>query len=170
MKSVLIRSFSGAHFPAFGLNTDKYFVSLCIQYDCGKIQTRKTPSTDTFHAAIPEVNSEPCQTSNITRFLISNTFISNARLKLAKKSPKQMLSNTLKLIFLHLKIIHILYLRYQPRTIGQILKNKQKNKCLCIHEFMRLMKMKMKMKMKKRSHRYDINIPRSRHRHKYSKY
>ena len=85
MKSVLTRSFSGAHFPSFGLNTDKYFVSLCIQYDCRKIQTRKTPSTDTFHAVIPEVHSEPCQTSKITRFLISNTIISNARLKLAKK-------------------------------------------------------------------------------------
>ena len=27
-------------------------VSLCIQSECGKTQTRKTPSTDTFHAVL----------------------------------------------------------------------------------------------------------------------
>ena len=40
-----------------------------------------------------------------------------------------------------------------------ILKNKQKNNCVCIDEIIRLIIMKMKMKMKKRSHRYDINRP-----------
>ena len=39
-------------------------------------------------------------------FFISNTFISNASLKLPKKI-KQMLSNTLKLNLWHLKIIGI---------------------------------------------------------------
>ena len=37
-------------FPAFGLNMEKYSVSLLIQSECGKIRTRKTPNTDTFHA------------------------------------------------------------------------------------------------------------------------
>ena len=32
--------FSGPYFPAFGLNTEKYEVSLRIQSKCGKIQTR----------------------------------------------------------------------------------------------------------------------------------
>ena len=32
---------SGPYFPAFGLNTDRYFVSLRIQSEFGKIQTRK---------------------------------------------------------------------------------------------------------------------------------
>ena len=41
VKSVSIRSYSGPHFPAFGLN---------IQSECGKMQTRITPNTDTFHA------------------------------------------------------------------------------------------------------------------------
>ena len=41
-------------------------------------------------------------------FFISNTFISKARLKLAQKT-KYMLSNTPRLIFRYLKIIHILY-------------------------------------------------------------
>ena len=33
--------FSGPYFPAFGLNTERYFVSLRIQSKCGKIRTRK---------------------------------------------------------------------------------------------------------------------------------
>ena len=42
VKSVLIRSFSGPYFPAFGLNTKRY--SVC--------RTRKTPNTDTFYAVM----------------------------------------------------------------------------------------------------------------------
>ena len=45
VKSVRMRYFSGPYFPALGLNTEKYFRS-----ECGKILTRKTPNTDTFHA------------------------------------------------------------------------------------------------------------------------
>ena len=33
--------FSGPYFTAFGLNMERYFVSLRIQPECGKIQTRK---------------------------------------------------------------------------------------------------------------------------------
>ena len=50
MKSVSIRSYSGPHFPAFGLNTETYGVSLRIQSECGKIRIRVTPNTDTFYA------------------------------------------------------------------------------------------------------------------------
>ena len=50
VKSVRIQSFYGPYFPAFGLNTDTYSVSLHFQSKCGKIRTRKTPNTDTFHA------------------------------------------------------------------------------------------------------------------------
>ena len=49
VKSVHIRSFSGAYFPVFGLNTDIYRVFLRIQSKCGKIRTTKTLNTDTFH-------------------------------------------------------------------------------------------------------------------------
>ena len=35
------RVFSDPYFPAFGLNTERYFVSLHIQSECGKIRTRK---------------------------------------------------------------------------------------------------------------------------------
>ena len=51
VKSVRIRSFSGSHYyPAFGLNTERYGVSLRIQSECGKMRTRITPNMDTFHA------------------------------------------------------------------------------------------------------------------------
>ena len=41
---------SGPYFPAFGLNTERYFVSLRIQTEGGKIRTTITPNTDTFYA------------------------------------------------------------------------------------------------------------------------
>ena len=50
VKGVRIRSFSGPYFSAFGLNTERYEVSLCIQSKCGKIRTRKTLNTVTFYA------------------------------------------------------------------------------------------------------------------------
>ena len=40
---------------------------------------------------------------------------------------------------------------------GHILKNKQKNKHVCIHEIMQLIIMKMKTKIKIDSHKYSIN-------------
>ena len=45
VKSVRSRSYFGPYFPAFGLNTERYS-------HCGKIRTRITPNTDTFHAVI----------------------------------------------------------------------------------------------------------------------
>ena len=45
-----IRSYSVPYFPKFGLNTERYFVYLRIQSECGKIQTRITPNTDAFYA------------------------------------------------------------------------------------------------------------------------
>ena len=52
VKSVPIRNYSGPHFPPFRLNTERYFVSLRIQSEWGKMWTRITPNTDTFHAVI----------------------------------------------------------------------------------------------------------------------
>ena len=49
LKRVRNRSFSGLYFPAFGLNRNRYSVSLRIQSKCGKILTRKIPDTYTFH-------------------------------------------------------------------------------------------------------------------------
>ena len=52
VKIVRIRSYSGLYFTAFTLNTERYGVSLSIQFECGKIQTRITPNTDNFYAVI----------------------------------------------------------------------------------------------------------------------
>ena len=81
-----------------------------------------------------------------------------------------MLSNTLRLNSCYLKIIHILHSRYHSKIIGQILKSKQKKKCVCVHEIIRLIIMKMKMKMKNGSRRDDINTARCRRGRRYSKY
>ena len=47
--SIRIWSYSGPYFPAFGLNTERYSVSLGIRSECGKMRTRITPNTDTFY-------------------------------------------------------------------------------------------------------------------------
>ena len=44
---VRIWSYSSPHFPAFGLNTERFGVSLRIQSECGKIRTRIIPNTNT---------------------------------------------------------------------------------------------------------------------------
>ena len=49
--------FSGPYFPAFELNMEIYEVDLRTQSKCGKIQTRKTPYLDTFHAVYVPVKS-----------------------------------------------------------------------------------------------------------------
>ena len=49
VKNFLIRSFSSPYFPAFELISERYSVPLCIQSECRKIRTRKTPNTDAFY-------------------------------------------------------------------------------------------------------------------------
>ena len=44
--------FFWSYFPAFELNTERYFVSLSIQSKYEKTQAKKTPNTDTFHAVL----------------------------------------------------------------------------------------------------------------------
>ena len=96
-----------------------------------------------------------------TRFFISNTFI---MLKLAKNQTN---AKAELLIFENYSYSSS---TLSSKIIRHNLKNKQRNKYVCIYEIIRLIIMKMKMKMKNRSHRYDINRPSSSHRHKYSKY
>ena len=69
MKRVRIRSFSDRYFLPFGLNTERYSASLRIQSVWGKILTRKTPNTDTFHVVTG--------ITNITEFtyFIDSTYI-----------------------------------------------------------------------------------------------
>ena len=58
VKSVRIWSYSGPHFPAFGMNTERYEVSLGIQSECEKMRTRITPNTDTFYVMKFGINKE----------------------------------------------------------------------------------------------------------------
>ena len=90
---------------------------------------------------------------HIHGFFKSNTFISNARLKLAKSQANAVQHPRLN--FCYLKVIQILHQYYHPKVIGHILKTKETNKCVCIHLVIRL----IIMKMKNWSHRYDINRP-----------
>ena len=61
LKSVCIRSFPDPYLSLFGLNTERYKVSLRIQSECGKIWTRKTPNKDTFYAVEVLIHSlKPC--------------------------------------------------------------------------------------------------------------
>ena len=50
VKGARVRSYSDPHFPAFRLNTERYGVSLCIQFKCGKMRTKINPDTDTFYS------------------------------------------------------------------------------------------------------------------------
>ena len=53
IRSVHICSFSGACFPAVGLNTEIYREILCIHFKCGKVWTRKSPNMNSFHVVKP---------------------------------------------------------------------------------------------------------------------
>ena len=48
VKGFRVRSYSGPYFPAFGLNTERYGVSLRTQSECGKMRTRIASNMDTF--------------------------------------------------------------------------------------------------------------------------
>ena len=52
VKSVRIWSYSGPYFPTFGVNTERYSIFLCINFECGKIRTRIISNTGTFYAVI----------------------------------------------------------------------------------------------------------------------
>ena len=52
VKSVHNRSYSGPHFPALGLNTERYSAFSHISSECGKMRTRITLNMDTFYAVI----------------------------------------------------------------------------------------------------------------------
>ena len=67
-----------------------------------------------------------------THFFYKQQFYNQRQAEIGKKI-EQMVSNILKLDFFYLKKIHIFQPLYQLNIIGHILKNKQKNKCACIH-------------------------------------
>ena len=56
-EGVRTQSFSGPCFPSFTLNTEIYSVNVCIEFECRKIRTRKTPNTVSFHAVSTNTKS-----------------------------------------------------------------------------------------------------------------
>ena len=91
------------------------------------------------------------------RFFKSNTFISNARLKLAKNQANAEQHPEAELLLLE-------NYSYSSSTLScksnrTYSKNKQKSKCVCIHHIIQL----IIMKMKNRPPRYDINRPKPRY-------
>ena len=78
VKSVRIRSYSGPHFPTFGLNTKKNTSSLRIQSEYGKKWTRITPNTKAFYA-VSFVQFQWCtfnSNAGETKKVTDSTFIS----------------------------------------------------------------------------------------------
>ena len=89
-KSVRIRSYSGPYFHAFGLNTERYELSLRIPSECEKIRTRITPNTDTFHAVQAFENSFLQELPHTTAFNFeTNEMKSNVNINLIIQSRKQ---------------------------------------------------------------------------------
>ena len=96
VKSGRIRSYSAPHFPTFGLNTERYGVFLRIQSECGKIQTRITPNTDTKPKWYVYVKRVAFLTSKIFSDIIHEFHFLRSYLA---NLIKQKLSNTLRLNF-----------------------------------------------------------------------
>ena len=71
-----------------------------------------------------------------SRFFKSNTFISKVWLKLAKNQANAKQHPEAEL--LQFEIYSHSSSSLSSKNIGQILQNKQKNKCVCIHEIIRL--------------------------------
>ena len=63
-----------------------------------------------------------------TLLSISNTSISNARLKLPRNQAKAKQDPEAELCYF--KIIHVFHQRYHAKIIEHIIKDKQKNKCV----------------------------------------
>ena len=76
LRSVRFRSYSGPYFLAFGLNTERYGVSLRIHSECGKLRTRTTSNTDTFHALLSEYKIENVKifTQSLTKIFCIRVF------------------------------------------------------------------------------------------------
>ena len=88
-------------------------------------------------------------------FFISNTFLSTARLKLAKNQEN--IKQHLRLNFCYLKIIHILHPRYHPKITGHIIrKYANEQVCLLSLDYM-LNHNENENENEKNSHRYDID-------------
>ena len=104
-----------------------------------------------------------------TLFFVSNAFISNGRLELAKNQAKGKQHPEAELwVFENHWLFSSLLWSKNNRTYSKKCEKKTKNKNK--KAVYRLIARKMKRKKKNRSHRYYINRPRSWHEYKYTEY
>ena len=104
----------------------------------------------------------------IKRFLISNTFINNARPKLAKNQAKAKKQPEAELLLFENYLLFSSTL--SPKNNRRYSKKCTKDKCISFDNVIWLIAIKMRRKMKSRSQRYNVNRPRHRHLHKYNKF
>ena len=76
VRGVRIQSYFGPHFPAFGLNTERYGVSTRNKSEFGKMRTRITPNTDIFHAVIAPLTISEMSGLAVILIIDSTEFIS----------------------------------------------------------------------------------------------
>ena len=70
VENVRIRSYSGPYVSTFGLNTERYSLSLHIQSECEKMRTRIIPNTDIFYAVCKALFSDGDNTFCSAEFLV----------------------------------------------------------------------------------------------------
>ena len=116
----------------------------------------------------PNFHFLPQRIYPIHDFFISNSFVSNIRLKLAKNQTKAKQ---------HPEAGFMLFEDYLlPSSVLSSKNNRKyckkcaKNKCVCFNEIMWSIIKKWGLKMKNKSRRYSINRLRPRHGHKYTLY
>ena len=81
VKCVLIRSYTGPYFLAFGLNTDRYSVSLRIQSKCGKMRTRANSVFEHFsRSGVEKCRTEQLRSNRIGPNKLNARWESNFRI------------------------------------------------------------------------------------------
>ena len=70
--------FSSPYFPSFGLNTERYGVSLRIQSECRKIRTRKNSVFELFFHAVAPTHKSPTAPPHQSNNWFLQTSIKNA--------------------------------------------------------------------------------------------
>ena len=114
VKSVRIRSYSGPNFAAFGLNTERYGVSLSIRTECGKMRTRITSNTDKFSRSVM-LKFLKLLWQIILKTLLQNQFLGQLPLPPHKKDS---IRNT------HMKRKYFTFLYYKIQVSHQKYKEK----------------------------------------------
>ena len=103
-----------------------------------------------------------------TRFFMSNTFISNARLKLTKNQARA--NQHPEAEPLQFQDYSLYSSTLKSKNNWCYFKKSAKHKCVCFNKMNWLVLTKIKLKLKNRSYTYDINKSRFTHGKKYGKY